>query len=202
LDWIGCELYNLGSYWIFLLWIMNVDPFPRIYVPAPGRRRRAGTRAYHARTAPAGHRTPGVGIGTERREQTSAHFTVHSMSSRASKKSRRGCMSRAPIPIPPALPYRIPPTRGDGPLRHVPGGGLALSACGLRAAADQAVSSLVSKDSIRCGTCRAGVWHSLPAGCGLRLTKLCRHSSARTVYAAARAGRGSGTLCLRAAGCG
>jgi hypothetical protein len=30
LDWIGCELYNLGSYWIFLLWIMDVDPFPRI----------------------------------------------------------------------------------------------------------------------------------------------------------------------------
>jgi hypothetical protein len=32
LDWIGCELYNLGSYWIFLLWIMDVDPFPRIYM--------------------------------------------------------------------------------------------------------------------------------------------------------------------------
>jgi hypothetical protein len=30
LDWIGCELYNLGSYSIFLLWIMDVDPFPRI----------------------------------------------------------------------------------------------------------------------------------------------------------------------------
>jgi hypothetical protein len=30
LEWIGCELYNLGSYWIFLLWIMDVDPFPRI----------------------------------------------------------------------------------------------------------------------------------------------------------------------------
>jgi hypothetical protein len=132
----GCGWKAYGS-WIHL----------QAYVPAPGRRRRAGTRAYHARTAPAGHRTPGVGIGTERREQTSAHFTVHSMSSRASKKSRRGCMARAPIPIPPALPYRIPPTRGDGPLRHVPGGGLALSAC------------------------------------GLRLTKLCRHSSARTVYA-------------------
>jgi hypothetical protein len=30
-NWIGgCELYNLGSYWIFLLWIMDVDPFPRI----------------------------------------------------------------------------------------------------------------------------------------------------------------------------
>jgi hypothetical protein len=33
LDWIGCELYNLGSYWIFLLWIMDVDPFPRIHAP-------------------------------------------------------------------------------------------------------------------------------------------------------------------------
>jgi hypothetical protein len=30
LDWIGCELYNLASYWIFLLWITDVDPFPRI----------------------------------------------------------------------------------------------------------------------------------------------------------------------------
>jgi hypothetical protein len=32
LDWIGCELYNLGSYWIFVLWIMDVDPFPRILI--------------------------------------------------------------------------------------------------------------------------------------------------------------------------
>jgi hypothetical protein len=32
LDWIGCELYNLGSYWIFLLWIMDVDPFPHIII--------------------------------------------------------------------------------------------------------------------------------------------------------------------------
>jgi hypothetical protein len=31
-NWIGCELYNLGSYWIFLLWIMDVDPFPRMVV--------------------------------------------------------------------------------------------------------------------------------------------------------------------------
>jgi hypothetical protein len=30
LDCIGCELYNLGLYWIFLLWIMDVDPFPHI----------------------------------------------------------------------------------------------------------------------------------------------------------------------------
>jgi hypothetical protein len=33
LDWIGCELYNLGFYWIFLLWIMDVDPFPRLVLP-------------------------------------------------------------------------------------------------------------------------------------------------------------------------
>jgi hypothetical protein len=29
LDWIGCELYNLGSNWIFLLRIMDVDPGSR-----------------------------------------------------------------------------------------------------------------------------------------------------------------------------
>jgi hypothetical protein len=29
LDWIRCELYNLGSYWIFV-WIMNVVPFPHL----------------------------------------------------------------------------------------------------------------------------------------------------------------------------
>jgi hypothetical protein len=39
LDWIGCELYNLGSYWIFLLWIMDVDPFPRIGQPCRGGRK-------------------------------------------------------------------------------------------------------------------------------------------------------------------
>jgi hypothetical protein len=36
LDWIGCELYNLESYWIFLLWIMDVDPFPRISASSSG----------------------------------------------------------------------------------------------------------------------------------------------------------------------
>jgi hypothetical protein len=34
-NWIGLDvnfIYNLGSYWIFLLWIMDVHPFPRIVV--------------------------------------------------------------------------------------------------------------------------------------------------------------------------
>jgi hypothetical protein len=39
LDRIGCELYNLGSCWIFLLWIMDVDPFPRIPTSLPAARK-------------------------------------------------------------------------------------------------------------------------------------------------------------------
>jgi hypothetical protein len=53
----------------------------------------------------------------------------------------------------------------------VPGGGLALSACGLRAAADQAVSSLVSKDSIR------ATWNTRSTRCHCRCHCWGRRSS-------------------------